>query len=147
MVCSPRGARPRSSDIEPVSTCCTTNPCGSAAVADPANETLASALTNFTNEFFGTVTKTLVNGSVVWSLPCNLSDGLEGNPRVTGEGLACYFLRLIQEGTVVLSDGVLQLPEVADSPDPVADRGQIFVKAGALYYLSPGGIETLIAPA
>lgn len=144
---SPPGAGRRSSDIDPVSTCCTTNPCGSAAVADPANETLASALTNFTNEFFGTVTKTLVNGSVVWGLPCNLSDGLDGNPRVPGEGLACYFLRLLQDGAVVVSDGAMQLPDLGDSPLPIADRGQIFVKAGALYYLSPAGVETLIAPA
>lgn len=126
---------------------CQCNPCGSAAVADPANETLASALGNFTHEFFGDVTKTLVAGSVVWTLPCNLSEGIEGNPRVAGEGLACYFLRLMQDGVVAVQDGALRLPDRGDAPEADPERGQVYVKAGALYYLSPNGVETLIAPA
>jgi hypothetical protein len=73
------------------------NPCASNT---PAAETLASALTNFTLHFFGNVTKTIVDGKVSWTLPCNLASGLPANPREEGEALACYFLRLFQNGVV-----------------------------------------------
>lgn len=63
---------------------------------DPENEPLDSALTNFIQSFYGTVTKTCVDGVVVWSLPCDLDAGIPGFPRIAGEGLACYFLRYIQ---------------------------------------------------
>jgi hypothetical protein len=64
---------------------------------------LPSALQNFTNAFFGTVQKTVVNGQVVWTLPCNLEVGLPANPRLDTEGLACYFLRLFQNGIIGLT--------------------------------------------
>jgi hypothetical protein len=61
-------------------------------------ETLPSALDNFTKQFFGTITKTEVNGVVTWVLPCSLDVGIVGNPRGDTEGLACYFLRLFNDG-------------------------------------------------
>jgi hypothetical protein len=64
----------------------------------PACESLPSQISNFTSQFFGIVTKTEVNGQVRWVLPCNLETGLPNNPRSSGEGLACYFLRLFDEG-------------------------------------------------
>lgn len=63
-----------------------------------ACESLPSQIQNFTDQFFGQVIKTEVNGQVVWSLPCQLDIGLPANPRVAGEGLACYFLRLFRDG-------------------------------------------------
>jgi len=33
-------------------------------------------------------------------LPCDLDVGLPGNPRLDGEGLACYFLRLFNDGII-----------------------------------------------
>lgn len=80
--------------------CCTgsgTSPCATPAVLASA-ETLPSALENFIAHFFGAVTKSVVDGKVVWTLPCSLEQGLEANPRAQGEGLACYFLRLFQNG-------------------------------------------------
>lgn len=63
------------------------------------NETLSSALENFITHFFGTLTKTdNSDGTVTWTLPCDLEEGIDGNPRLEGEGLACYFLRLLKEG-------------------------------------------------
>lgn len=56
---------------------------------------MSSALNNFITAFFGSLTKTCVNNQIVWTLPCNLEAGVEGTPRVAGEGLACYFLRLL----------------------------------------------------
>jgi hypothetical protein len=59
---------------------------------------LPSALDNFIKHFFGSVIKTESGGSVTWSLPCELDVGLANNPRGPDEGLACYFLRLFDEG-------------------------------------------------
>lgn len=69
----------------------------SRASVDPANETLPSSLSNFITDFYGDLTKTVVDGRVVWELPCDLDSGLPANPRLDGEGLACYFLRLADE--------------------------------------------------
>ena len=77
---------------------CSQNPCGACPENTTDCETLPSALDNFTEQFFGTITRTTVDGKVTWVLPCNLDVGLPGNPRADGEGLACYFLRLFDEG-------------------------------------------------
>lgn len=70
-------------------------------------ETLASALNNFQTAFFGTVTKTCVNGKVVWTLPCDLDAGIDGYPRLAGEGVACYLLRIFQTINVNMSTGYM----------------------------------------
>jgi hypothetical protein len=59
---------------------------------------LPSTLENFIQHFFGSVIKTETGGVVTWSLPCELDVGLANNPRLATEGLACYFLRLFDEG-------------------------------------------------
>ncbi len=87
---------------------CTNNntgctPCTECDESTAAVETLPSTLENFIRHFFGSVTKTEVNGEVTWTLPCNLDVGLTNNPRADGEGLACYFLRLFEEGLVGLT--------------------------------------------
>lgn len=74
------------------------NPCGSSPTNTPACESLPSQIANFTTQFFGSVVKTEINGKVSWSLPCSLDVGLPANPRGVDEGLACYFLRLFQNG-------------------------------------------------
>jgi hypothetical protein len=75
----------------------TQDPC-SLGTNTAACETLPSALDNFIAHFFGTVVKTENAGVVTWSLPCGLDVGLTNNPRAADEGLACYFLRLFDEG-------------------------------------------------
>lgn len=77
---------------------CNSNPCCVCPTNSAACETLPSALQNFVDAFFGSVQKSEINGSVVWVLPCALDIGLQNNPRLDGEGLACYFLRLFNEG-------------------------------------------------
>jgi hypothetical protein len=77
-------------------------PCPHPNMVRVDNEPLSSVMDNFVASFFGTVTKTVVNGQVVWTLPCNLDTGLPSNPRQTGEGLACYFLRLFLTGIIGL---------------------------------------------
>ena len=78
---------------------CNCNPCH-CSTCDSTNEPLASALNNFITAFFGSLTKTCVNGQVQWVLPCDLDFGLPSFPRNAGEGIACYFLRYVQTVTV-----------------------------------------------
>ena len=80
---------------QPSSTPCSCEPCQNQC--DPAHEPLPSAIDNFVTQFFGEVTKTCVDGQIVWSLPCNLDTGIPGYPRQEGEGLACYFKRVLNE--------------------------------------------------
>lgn len=63
---------------------------------DPANESVASELKNFELAFFGSIQKTCVNSQVVWTLPCNLAQGMACYPREANEGVACYILRLFE---------------------------------------------------
>lgn len=77
---------------------CNGNPCCQCPTNSADCETLPSALQNFIDSFFGSLIKTEVDGVVTWTLPCDLDVGIPGNPRGDGEGLACYFLRLFNEG-------------------------------------------------
>jgi hypothetical protein len=79
------------------------NPCRVTLVNTPACESLPSQIQNFTDQFFGVVTKTEIDGVVSWSLPCGLDVGLPNNPRIASEGLACYFLRLFEDGIIGLT--------------------------------------------
>lgn len=79
------------------------NPCAVTEDNSAVCESLPSQIENFTKQFFGEVVKTEVDGQVGWTLPCNLDVGLENNPRAEDEGLACYFLRLFQDGIIGLT--------------------------------------------
>ncbi len=77
------------------------NPCGHTGPNNSAAcETLPSQIDNFTLQFFGEVVKTEVDGKVVWSLPCQLDQGLPANPRGATEPLGCYILRLFEDGII-----------------------------------------------
>lgn len=78
------------------------NPCHIEPHNSVICESLPSRVENFTKNFFGDVVRTEVNGELVWSLPCGLDTGLPNNPRGVDEGLACYFLRLFNDGIVGL---------------------------------------------
>lgn len=82
---------------------CTSTPCTVCTTNSADCETLPSALQNFIDAFFGSVTKTEIGGIVTWTLPCSLDVGLVNNPRGATEGLACYFLRLFADGLVGLT--------------------------------------------
>lgn len=82
---------------------CNCDPCVSSETNTPECESLSSQIQNFTTQFFGEVIKTEVDGAIQWSLPCSLDVGLENNPRGADEGLACYFLRLFQDGIIGLT--------------------------------------------
>lgn len=77
---------------------CHSNPCQCEPECDAENEPLASALNNFITSFYGSVSKSCVNDEVVWQLPCDLEAGLPDFPRLPGEGIACYLLRVTNAG-------------------------------------------------
>jgi hypothetical protein len=79
------------------------DPCRVTAHNTPACESLPSQIQNFSDQFFGAVVKTEIDGAVTWSLPCSLDVGLPNNPRSVDEGLACYFLRLFSDGIIGLT--------------------------------------------
>ena len=82
---------------------CGSDPCAASETNTADCESLSSQVNNFTEQFFGTVVKTEVDGVVTWSLPCELDTGLPNNPRGIDEGLSCYFLRLFNEGIIGLT--------------------------------------------
>jgi len=82
---------------------CGSNPCNVTLTNTAACESLPSQIQNFSDQFFGTVVKTEIDGVVSWSLPCNLDVGLPNNPRAAGEGAGCYLLRLIEDGIIGLT--------------------------------------------
>ena len=65
-----------------------------------SNESVPSLIDNLVNALYGTITKTVVNRKVVWNIPCDPENSatILGIPRLSGEGLLCYFIRVFQTG-------------------------------------------------
>lgn len=61
------------------------------------SETLQSALDNFIENFYGTVAKSVVDGSVVWTLPCDLTSQIGNYVRDPALGTACYFKDILSD--------------------------------------------------
>lgn len=78
------------------------SPCGCDPVpqANPTvnGEPYASALQNFTTQFWGDVTVTdNGDGTYTWTLPCDLAVGIDQWPRLPSEGLACWLKRIVTQ--------------------------------------------------
>ena len=73
------------------STCCPEVP-----YPQISSESVPSLIDNLVYALYGTINKSIVNGRVVWDIPCdpNNSSEVEQIPREEGEGLLCYLLRL-----------------------------------------------------
>lgn len=73
------------------STCCPEVPYPSIS-----SESVPSLIENLVYALYGTINKCIVNGRVIWDIPCdpNNSAEVEQIPREEGEGLLCYLLRL-----------------------------------------------------
>ena len=59
-------------------------------------ESVPSLISNLIYALYGVINKSVVNGRVVWDIPCdpNNTTEVEQIPREEGEGLLCYLLRL-----------------------------------------------------
>ena len=73
------------------STCCPDVPYPSVSP-----ESVPSLIGNLVYALYGTINKTIVNGRVVWDIPCDPNNTAEVDqiPREEGEGLLCYLLRV-----------------------------------------------------
>ena len=76
------------------STCCPEVPYPSISA-----ESVPSLISNLVYALYGTINKTIVNGRVVWDIPCDPNNTAEADsiPREEGEGLLCYLIRLFDE--------------------------------------------------
>lgn len=84
------------------STCCPEIPYPSIS-----SESVPSLIDNLVYALYGTINKTIVNGRVVWDVPCDPNNTTEifDQPRLTDEGLMCYFIRLANDGTFMGATG------------------------------------------
>jgi hypothetical protein len=62
-------------------------------------ESVPSLIGNLIYALYGTINKTIIDGRVVWDIPCDPNNTAEADsiPREEGEGLLCYLLRLFDE--------------------------------------------------
>ena len=60
-------------------------------------ESVPSLISNLTYALYGQIGKSIANGKVVWNIPCdpNNTASITGFPRLAGEGLLCYILRVL----------------------------------------------------
>jgi len=87
-----------------VSTCCPDTP-----YPQVSHESVPSLIDNLVYALYGTITKTVVNGRVVWNIPCDPTNDpatIDGFPRLEGEGLLCYIIRYFDTLAPVLLDVV-----------------------------------------
>jgi hypothetical protein len=84
------------------STCCPEVPYPSIS-----SESVPSLIDNLVYALYGTINKTIVNGRVIWDVPCDPNNTTEifNQPRLDGEGLMCYFIRLANDGTFLGATG------------------------------------------
>lgn len=84
-----------------VSTCCPDTP-----YPQVSHESVPSLIDNLVNALYGEITKSVVDGRVVWNVPCdpNNTAEIDGFPRLPDEGLLCYMIRYF--GNFPLTDVV-----------------------------------------
>jgi hypothetical protein len=75
-----------------------------------SSESVPSLIDNLVTALYGTITKSVINRRVVWNIPCDPSNTAivsPALPRLAGEGLLCYIIRVfeafISGGTEVFS--------------------------------------------
>lgn len=84
------------------STCCPEVP-----YPQISSESVPSLIDNLVYALYGVINKSIVNGRVIWDIPCDPNNTTEifDQPRLTDEGLMCYFIRLANDGTFMGATG------------------------------------------
>ena len=61
-----------------------------------STESVPSLISNLVYALYGTINKSVVNGRVIWDIPCDPNNTAEVDdiPREEGEGLLCYLIRV-----------------------------------------------------
>ena len=74
-----------------------------------SSESVPSLISNLILALYGEITKSVVDGRVVWNIPCDPTDNpvtIDGFPRLSGEGLLCYIIRYFDDLAPILLDAV-----------------------------------------
>jgi len=64
-----------------------------------SHESVPSLISNLVYALYGTISKSIVDGRVVWDIPCDPNNTAEVDqiPREEGEGLLCYLIRVFND--------------------------------------------------
>lgn len=75
------------------------NACPEVPYPQMSTESVPSLIENLVYALYGTINKSVVNGRVVWDIPCdpNNTAEIDSIPREEGEGLLCYLIRLFAD--------------------------------------------------
>ena len=131
------------------STCCPEVPYPSIS-----SESVPSLIDNLVFALYGTINKTITNGRVVWDIPCDPNNTTEifDQPRLTDEGLMCYFIRLANDGTFMGATGPIGLtgstgPQGSTgSTGPIGSTGPAGPAGGATGATGPIGLTGATGP-
>ena len=72
-----------------------------------SSESVPSLIDNLVFALYGTIEKSVVNGRVVWNIPCDPTADpatIDGFPRLPGEGLLCYIIRYFNGPITIIGD-------------------------------------------
>jgi hypothetical protein len=64
-----------------------------------SSESVPSLISNLVYALYGTISKSVVDGRIVWDIPCdpNNTAEIDDIPREEGEGLLCYLIRVFND--------------------------------------------------
>ena len=85
-----------------------------------SHESVPSLIDNLVNALYGSISKCVKKGRVIWNIPCDPSTTpaeVSGIPREEGEGLLCYIIRVLNEDVAVI-------PNVVDTVSTQTITGQ-----------------------
>jgi hypothetical protein len=105
-----------------------------------SSESVPSLIDNLVYALYGTINKTITNGRVIWDVPCDPNNTTEifNQPRLDGEGLMCYFIRLANDGTFMGATGPVGATGFTGSTGSTGSTGPI----GATGVAGPAGGAT-----
>ena len=107
-------------------------------------ESVPSLISNLTAALYGLISKSVVNGRIIWNIPCdpNSTATILNIPRNVGEGLLCYFIRVFQSQSPaypVTTTPNLILQSTTTSPTWV---NQSTLSVGSATYATTAGSAT-----
>ena len=74
-----------------------------------SSESVPSLIDNLVYALYGTITKSVINRRVVWNIPCDPNNTalINNIPRLAGEGLLCYIIRVLDINSTEFATNLL----------------------------------------
>jgi hypothetical protein len=74
-----------------------------------SSESVPSLIDNLVYALYGTINKSVINRRVVWNIPCDPNNTalINNIPRLAGEGLLCYIIRVLDINTTNFATNLL----------------------------------------